>query len=125
MRILIADDDPDHRTLLRRIIKRLGDHEIIEAESGSDTFLKANLDEPDLILLDWMMPFQDGVSILRDLRENGVETPVIMVTAKADAQSQQIAIEAGAADVVTKPFTINQMRDLLLQYITDDSTNNS
>ncbi|MBI4569710.1 MAG: response regulator [Planctomycetes bacterium] len=120
-KILIADDDPYHRDILRRLLNGIGEFDIVEADSGSDTFTRVNLDHPDLVLLDWMMPFMDGLDILRELRSAGDQTPVVMVTAKADAASRARALETGANGVVTKPYSISEMRKTLHRYLSPPS----
>ena len=102
--VLIADDEPDMR---RFLAMQLGDAEIIEAEDGVEAFELAKQRLPALLLLDHMMPEMDGVQVCRRLREEHElrETPIIILTARADEETKLQALEAGASDFLTKPFS--------------------
>ncbi len=103
-RVLIADDEPDMR---RFLAMQLGDVEVIEAEDGMEALELAKQREPALVLLDHMMPEMDGVEVCRRLREHHAlrETPIIILTARADEQTKLEALKAGASDFLTKPFS--------------------
>ena len=83
-RILIADDAPDARRLVRRILQSQGEYTFFEATNGRETLLLANQEHPDLLILDLMMPEMDGFAVLDNLRSNPetAEIPVIVSTAK-------------------------------------------
>lgn len=67
--------------------------------------------QPDAVLLDWMMPGQDGLAVLRAMRENSVTRPIpiIMMTARADEVDRVLGLELGADDYVTKPFSVKEL----------------
>jgi DNA-binding response OmpR family regulator len=105
MRILIMEDDPDVRTLLRLVL-RLDGHKLIEASTPGDGLRRAVDAQPDLIVLDSHFPEADGIEALRELRD-GKETrdvPIIVVSGKGQAKDQTLAFEAGADFYLTKPF---------------------
>jgi len=83
-RILIADDAPDARRLVRRILQSQGEYTFFEAVNGRETLQLANQEHPDLLILDLMMPEMDGFTVLDNLRSNPetAEIPVIVSTAK-------------------------------------------
>ena len=102
--VLIADDEPDIRRFLRM---QLEDVDVIEASDGAEALELARLRRPQLCLLDHMMPEMDGVEVCKRIRENqstrGVA--VIVLTARADEQTKLAALQAGANDFLTKPFS--------------------
>ena len=106
--VLIADDEPDIRRFLRM---QLEDVDIIEASDGAEALELARLRQPQLALLDHMMPEMDGVQVCKAIRENhstrGVA--VIILTARADEQTKLSALQAGANDFLTKPFSTAEL----------------
>jgi DNA-binding response OmpR family regulator len=106
VRVLVIDDEPDI-LLLCRVNLGFAGHEVLEAPDGERGMELAMRDRPDLIVLDVMLPTLDGLSILRMLRERPEtsETPVILLTARAQLDDQTRGWEAGCAEYVTKPFS--------------------
>tara|TARA_B100001146_G_C15813170_1_gene277703 strand:- start:4 stop:390 length:387 start_codon:yes stop_codon:yes gene_type:complete len=104
-RILIVDDSPDVRLALATILEDTG-HEIVEAEDGDQVFDLAVAQNPDLVLLDVMMPRVNGFDALAtlkaDTRTNPI--PVIMVTAKGRPEDMVMARSLGAVEYITKPW---------------------
>jgi CheY-like chemotaxis protein len=119
MRVLIIDDEEDTRSIASMSLTILGGLEVIEAENGADGVNKAATEQPDVILLDMMMPMMDGPSTLEALRANARtnKIPVIFLTAKAMTTEIEKLKRMGAKGVLTKPFdpTIlaNQMKAIL------------
>ena len=103
--VLIVDDEPDVRTLCKVNLEYEG-YRVIEAADGLEALEVVKKDLPDVILLDLMMPNLDGWEVLRRLREDAATAhiPVLLLTAKADQESQLHGWESGIADYVTKPF---------------------
>jgi diguanylate cyclase (GGDEF)-like protein len=102
--LLLVDDDPMNRDALQRRLIRAEFH-VLTAESGAEALEIAAAERVDLVLLDVMMPGMDGIETLRRLRQSRAisELPVIMVTAKDEADEIVKALDAGANDYVTKP----------------------
>lgn len=105
-RVLICDNEEVLRTLVRGALA-IGDYEIVEARDGDESVELARACEPDLIVLDMMMPGRTGVEVLRELRaeERFADTPVIMLTARAQTADREAAVEAGASHFLPKPFS--------------------
>ena len=103
-RILIADDNPANVRILRMRLAADG-HEIVTAGDGEEALAVANESQPDLILLDVMMPKIDGIEVCRRLKKlQGVAfTPIILVTAMTDAKDVVAGLDAGADEYLTKP----------------------
>jgi DNA-binding response OmpR family regulator len=106
VRVLVIDDEPDI-LLLCRVNLGFAGHEVLEAPDGERGMELAMRDRPDLIVLDVMLPALDGLSLLRTLRERPEtsQTPVILLTARAQLDDQTRGWEAGCAEYVTKPFS--------------------
>jgi len=102
--VLIADDEPDIRRFLRM---QMEDVDVIEASDGIEALELARLRHPQLALLDHMMPEMDGIEVCRGIREtHGTRgMSVIILTARADEQTKLAALQAGANDFLTKPFS--------------------
>ena len=106
MRVLVIEDDPDILALCGVTLAREG-HRVLEAttvDSGLEVVLK---DQPDLVLLDIMLPGRDGFSLLEELVSTPATTdiPVVLLTAKTSAEARARGWEAGASGYITKPFT--------------------
>lgn len=102
-RILVVDDDPELRALLQRFLREHG-FEVRVADSGRAMEAGLQREPADLLVLDLMMPGEDGLAILRRLREGGDGIPVIMLTARGDPVDRVIGLEMGADDYLGKPF---------------------
>jgi len=106
--ILIVDDEPSARYGMRRALE--GSYRVVEAASADAARAAVSADRPDLILLDLVMPDEDGVAFLRSLREAGDETPVLIVSALDTAGTAVEALHSGAADYIVKGFDIEELR---------------
>ena len=107
-RLLVVDDDPRIRDLLRRYLTQEG-FEVLLAEDARalDRLLRREL--VDLIVLDLMLPGEDGLSVCRRLRSRNDITPVVMLTAKGDDVDRIIGLEIGADDYLPKPFNPREL----------------
>jgi len=109
--ILVVDDDPAIREMLQLALTRGG---FIVQQAGSALEARDQLSKltPDLILLDWMLPGQSGFEFARHLRRNPThrKIPVIMLTARDQAEDKVAALDAGADDYVSKPFSIIELQ---------------
>lgn len=102
-KILIADDEPEIRDLLRLYLEKDG-YDIIEAADGMEAMTAVNEEQIDLVILDIMMPGMDGYRILRNIREKN-NIPVIILSAKSGDSDKILGLDMGADDYITKPFT--------------------
>ncbi len=105
-RILVVDDAPDIRTICEACLTGVGGHEVQLAANGSDGLAVALKWQPDLILLDVMMPGLDGTDVLKCLVQDSrtVHIPVIFLTASAQPHHAERYIQLGALGVIAKPF---------------------
>ncbi|MCG8362529.1 MAG: response regulator [Pseudanabaenales cyanobacterium] len=105
-RILIIDDEEAILAVAKLSLKMMTAWEVVTATSGPEGVIKAETEQPDVVLLDVMMPQMDGITTFKQLQENSkTQTiPVILLTAKAQATEQRQYKEIGVADVITKPF---------------------
>jgi two-component system OmpR family response regulator len=106
VRILIVDDEPDIRRIAGLALRKLGGHELLEAENGMEALRLAAEHKPDVILLDVMMPLMDGPTTLAALKQNvaTASIPVVFLTAKAIASEVERFKRMGALAALTKPF---------------------
>ena len=105
-RILFVEDDPDIQIVARLALQTVGGFIVEICSSGREALDAAPTCQPDLVLLDMMMPEMDGLSTLKALRNlpQTIETPVIFLTAKVQTHEVANYKEAGAIDVISKPF---------------------
>lgn len=101
-KILIADDEAEIRDVLRLYLEKDG-YEVVEAADGVEAMEKIRKEQPDLVILDIMMPGLDGYRVLRNIRENN-NIPVIMLSAKDTDADKILGLDLGADDYITKPF---------------------
>lgn len=106
-KILIVDDDPNISDLLKMYFENEG-YDVKLAADGSEGLNYFKMYEPDLVLLDIMLPKKDGWQVCREIREISSK-PVIMVTAKGEVFDKVLGLELGADDFVTKPFDIKEL----------------
>ena len=107
-KILIIEDEPNIRELILYNLKTNG-YDGIAAEDGIMGITRVHREKPDLILLDIMLPGKNGYDICRELREEGNNIPIIMITAKTEETDKVMGLEYGADDYISKPFGIREM----------------
>lgn len=106
-KILIVDDEKNIVDILKFNLKKEG-FETIEAYDGEEAMEKALGENPDLILLDVMLPKMDGFTVCRKLRQS-INTPILMLTAKEEEVDKVLGLELGADDYITKPFSQREL----------------
>jgi DNA-binding response OmpR family regulator len=84
-------------------------YEVSVARDGKEGLEKASAEKPDIILLDVMLPLMSGIDVCRTLRARGIETPILMLTARSQEIDKVVGLEVGADDYVTKPFSVKEL----------------
>jgi two-component system OmpR family response regulator len=108
MRLLVVEDEIKMAGLLVRGLREDG-HAVDVARTGDDALWMGQAVEYDAVVLDLMLPGLDGVSVCRAWRENGVWTPVLMLTARAGVEDRVAGLDAGADDYLPKPFSFAEL----------------
>ncbi|KIL46299.1 response regulator transcription factor [Jeotgalibacillus campisalis] len=103
-KVLVVDDEQSIVTLLKYNLEQAG-YEVVTALDGQDGKQKAIEEKPDLIVLDLMLPKMDGIEVCKQLRQEQIQTPIIMLTARDDEFDKVLGLELGADDYMTKPFS--------------------
>ena len=101
-RVLVVDDDPDIRRLVSAYLDRDG-MEVITAEDGETALVQEATQQPDIVVLDLMLPGIGGLDVLRTIRARGPR-PIVLLTARDEVTDRVLGLELGADDYVTKPF---------------------
>ena len=104
----------DKRELARVIARELGDegYQVVHAATGQEALELHARHEPDLVILDWMLPGLDGLEVLRRIRQStheGSVVPVLMLTARSEEMDRVVGLEVGADDYLTKPFSMREL----------------
>ena len=106
--VLIVEDEKNIVDILRFNLQREG-YRTCEAYDGADGLEKARSQRPDLILLDVMLPKMNGFDVCRTLRQEGDNTPIIILTAREEEADKVLGLEIGADDYITKPFSMREL----------------
>jgi two-component system OmpR family response regulator len=107
-RILVVDDEPSIVDAVATALRYEG-YEVEEARTGRDALTAATTFDPDLIVLDWMLPDVEGIEVGRRLRDRGYKTAILFLTAKDATENKVEALRAGGDDYVTKPFSLAEL----------------
>lgn len=107
MRLLVVEDEPDLQNLLARALRGQG-YAVDTADDGEQGLYKAQTWDYDAIVLDWMLPKLDGLSLLRELRRKK-RTPVLLLTARDATDDRVSGLDSGADDYLVKPFEIKEL----------------
>ena len=105
--ILVVDDEAPIVDILKINLKKNG-YRVLEAYDGESAYRIAIEENPDLILLDVMLPKMDGFTVCRKLRER-IDTPIVMITARGEEEDKVLGLAIGADDYITKPFSIKEL----------------
>ncbi len=108
--ILVVEDEVPLVTLLRYNLEKQG-FRVEEAADGQEALVRVSEQRPDLVLLDWMLPSLSGIEVCRQIRRRATtrDLPIIMVTARTEDQDAVRALDTGADDYITKPFTMESL----------------
>src|ERR1700733_2273639 len=116
--VLVVEDEAAVATMLRYNLEKQG-YRVSEASDGQEALTRIQEQQPDIVLLDWMLPLMSGIEVCRQIRRKPAtrDLPVIMVTARTEDQEAVRGLNTGADDFITKPFNIEallaRMRALL------------
>jgi two-component system copper resistance phosphate regulon response regulator CusR len=108
MRLLLVEDDPEIAAVLVSGFSEHG-HQVVRAESYADARRCVRLGSFDVIVLDIMLPGGSGIDLCRELRADGVATPILMLTARDAIDDRVLGLEVGADDYLTKPFAFREL----------------
>lgn len=108
MRILLVEDEPDVARMLTKGLREQS-YAVDLAEDGEMAIYQAQVNDYDLIILDVMLPRRDGFAVCRELRQNRLPVPVLMLTARDDVQDRIAGLDSGADDYLTKPFNFHEL----------------
>jgi len=108
MRILVVEDEAKVARALKEGLE--GEHyDVVVAKTGEEGFFRVNAEMFDLLVLDLMLPGRDGIEILTTLRKGGVQTPVLILTAKDAVEDRVLGLDSGADDYLVKPFAFPEL----------------
>lgn len=108
MKVLVVEDDRKVARFLSRVFTEEG-YAVDLCGRGADAVAQGAGGVYDLVLLDWMLPDLDGLSVCRELRRSGVTSPVLMLTARGETRERVLGLDAGADDYVVKPFEVEEL----------------
>ena len=108
IRVLLAEDDPKLGKLINYMLMQ-NRVQVEWIQNGADIFEYAMYSEYDILILDWMMPNVTGIEACRQLRENGYERAILMLTAKDSVEDRVTGLDAGADDYLVKPFEFDEL----------------
>ncbi|MBR5437800.1 MAG: response regulator transcription factor [Clostridia bacterium] len=108
MRLLLAEDEKDLSKALCAVLKH-NNYSVDAVFDGQDALDYGMCGNYDGIILDIMMPKKNGIEVLKELRENDIDTPILILTAKAETEDKIAGLDAGADDYLTKPFSMGEL----------------
>ncbi len=124
MKVLVVEDNPQITDFLQKDLKEQG-YSVDISHDGREGFYLATTNIYDIIILDIMIPFLNGVELCKELRSNKITTPILMLTAKDDSEDIIEGLDSGADDYMTKPFVLKELlaRLRVLQRRNNQTTN--
>ena len=108
MRLLLAEDEKELSNALVAVLKH-SNYSVDAVYDGADALSYGLCENYDGIILDIMMPKMDGIEVLKNLREKGIHTPVLLLTAKSQVEDRITGLDSGADDYLTKPFAMGEL----------------
>lgn len=117
-RALVVDDTPINRRVARALLEKMG-AEVCEASNGDEALVSLEGERFDVVLMDLLMPGRDGLEVTRELRDRGVETPIIGVTASAGPETGAACLAAGMNWCLSKPVQVDVLRSELARLLPD------
>jgi two-component system OmpR family response regulator len=108
LKVLVVDDEPNIRDLLSASLRFAG-HQVATAANGTDAITMIAETNPDIVLLDVMLPDISGFGVTKKIRGMGIETPILFLTARDDTEDKVTGLTVGGDDYVTKPFSLDEI----------------
>jgi two-component system OmpR family response regulator len=108
LKVLVVDDEPNIRDLLSASLRFAG-HQVATAANGTDAITMITETNPDIVLLDVMLPDISGFGVTKKIRGMGIETPILFLTARDDTEDKVTGLTVGGDDYVTKPFSLDEI----------------
>ena len=108
VKVLVVDDEPNIRDLLSASLRFAG-HQVATAANGNDAVTRIVDWQPDIVLLDVMLPDVSGFGVTKKIRGMGIETPILFLTARDDTEDKITGLTVGGDDYVTKPFSLDEI----------------
>jgi DNA-binding response OmpR family regulator len=108
VKVLVVEDDAKVAGFVARVLREEG-YIVDLCASGTQALRQAETDLYDLIILDWVVPDLDGLSVCRELRRKGSASPILMLTARGDTRERVLGLESGADDYLVKPFEVEEL----------------
>ena len=108
MKALVLDDDARIARFVAKVLREEG-YAVDLCKTGADALRLAELGGYQIIVLDWVVPDVDGLSVCRELRRRGLVTPILMLSARGQVSEKVLGLETGADDYLTKPFDVEEL----------------
>ena len=108
LKVLVVDDEPNIRDLLSASLRFAG-HQVATAANGNEAITKILEIQPDIVLLDVMLPDISGFGVTKKIRSMGIDTPILFLTARDDTEDKVMGLTVGGDDYVTKPFSLDEI----------------
>ncbi len=124
-KILLVDDEDHIRAFLKALLKQSGQYRVVEARDGNEALALFESERPDAVMMDINMPVMDGVSALRQMREQDPEAVVVMLTAKATEYAVRECLHAGASNFIRKDTPKERILALLQETLAGDTHDQS
>ena len=106
--IVVAEDDPSVRNAIERVLSLEG-YQVTTANDGNAALELISSVKPHAVVMDVMMPFADGLTVTRELRQRGNRTPILLLTARHEVGDRVAGLDAGADDYLVKPFAVDEL----------------
>jgi CheY-like chemotaxis protein len=124
-KILIVDDSSTTLLMEEMLLKKYTNFDVVQARNGQEAVQTALAEQPDLILMDVIMPKMDGFAACREMRRQDRlrETPIILVTSRGEPQNVEMGFESGCNDYLTKPIESNDLLQVVKGYLNSGKAN--
>ena len=124
-KILIVDDSSTTLLMEEMLLKKYTNFDVVQARNGQEAVEMALIEQPDLILMDVIMPKMDGFTACREMRKRKElrQTPIVLVTSRGEPQNVEMGFESGCSDYLTKPIESQELLQMVNGYLTTRKAN--